>query len=36
MSNPDTAAFESAQNVATGVERISAHGHALTSTTSDR
>ncbi|KAG9152684.1 hypothetical protein Leryth_025140 [Lithospermum erythrorhizon] len=30
---PEVAAFESAQNIATGVERIRAHGHALTKTT---
>lgn len=30
---PDLAAFESAQKAATGVERTSAQGHALTKTT---
>lgn len=31
--SPDVAAFDNAQNAATGVDNISAHGHALTKTT---
>lgn len=36
IKSPVVAAFDSAQYVATGVDSMSAHGHALTKTTKAR